>query len=84
MEAEEKITGHLIRAMTRRVQIRQVRGDAIFYEEKNLAPDPSSITLDLRELYIPVWQIKGRKIIEINAYTGERLLEPLDDGVEII
>ena len=84
MEAEEKITSHLIRAMTRRVQIRQVRGDAIFYEEKNLAPDPSSISLDLRELYIPVWQIKGRKIIEINAYTGERLLEPLDDGVEII
>ncbi|MDD3573922.1 MAG: hypothetical protein PHD71_02695 [Methanospirillum sp.] len=82
-DAEKRITGHLIRSMTKRVQIRQVKGDAIFYEEKNLAPEPDNFSLELRELYIPVWQIKGKKIIEINAHTGERLIEPLDDGVEI-
>ena len=82
-EAEKRITGYLITSMTKRVQIRQVKGDAIFYEEKNLAPEPDNFSLELRELYIPVWQIKGKKIIEINAHTGERLIEPLDDGVEI-
>jgi len=82
-EAEEKIISHLIRSMTKRVRIRQVRGDAIFYEEKNLAPEPENISLELRELYIPVWHIKGKKIVEINAYTGQRLVEPLDDGVEV-
>ncbi len=82
-EAEEKIISHLIKKMTKRVRIRQVRGDAIFYEEKSLAPEPDDITLDLREMYIPVWQIKGKKIVEINAYTGQRLVEPLDDGVEV-
>ncbi len=81
--AEEKITGHLIKSMTKRVRIRQVKGDAIFYEEKNLAPEPENISLELRELYVPVWQIKGKKIVEINAYSGQRLIEPLDDGVEV-
>jgi len=82
-DAEVKITRHLISSMTKRVRIRQVKGDAIFYEEKNLSPDPDNISLDLREIYIPVWQIKGKKIVEINAFTGKRLIEPLDDGVEV-
>jgi hypothetical protein len=82
-EADEKITSLLIQQMTRNVRIKQVKGDAIFYEEKNIAPDRSNIALELRELYIPVWQVKGKKIVEINAYTGERLREPMDDGVEV-
>jgi len=81
--ADEKITGNLIRTMTRKVKARQVKGDAIYYEEKNVAPDRSNIALELRELFIPIWQIKGKKIVEINAYTGERLREPMDDGVEV-
>lgn len=81
--ADETITGLLIQSMTRRVKARQVKGDAIYYEEKSVAPDRSHIALEIRELFIPVWQIKGKKIVEINAYTGERLREPMDDGVEV-
>ena len=81
--ADEKITALLIHTMTRKVKARQVKGDAIYYEEKNVAPDRSHIALELRELFIPVWQIKGKKIIEINAFTGGRLREPMDDGVEV-
>ena len=81
--ADEKITCILIKNMTCKVKARQVKGDAIYYEEKNVAPDRSNIALELRELFIPVWQIKGKKIVEINAYTGERLREPMDDGVEV-
>jgi len=81
--ADEKITGLLISSMTQKIKVRQVKGDAIYYEEKKVAPDRSNIALEIRELYIPVWQIKGKKIIEINAYTGERLSEPMDDGVEV-
>ena len=82
-EAEKSVLNHLIRSMTRRVRMRQVKGDAIFYEEKNLSPERDNFSLELRELYIPVWQIKGKKIVEINANTGQKLLEPLDDGVEV-
>ncbi|WP_146201179.1 hypothetical protein [Methanospirillum lacunae] len=81
--ADEKITGNLITSMTRKVRARQVKGDAIYYEEKNVAPERSNIALELRELFIPIWQIKGKKIVEINAHTGERLREPMDDGVEV-
>lgn len=81
--AHDTITGQLIKSMTRKVRARQVKGDAIYYEEKSVAPDRSNIALEVRELYIPVWQIKGKKIVEINAYTGERLREPMDDGVEV-
>ena len=81
--ADEKITGLLIQKMTRKVKVKQVKGDAIYYEEKNVAPERSNIALELRELYIPVWQIKGKKIVEINAYSGELLREPMDDGVEV-
>lgn len=83
-DAENTVINHLIRSMTKRVQMRQVKGDAIFYEEKNLSPDPENFSLELRELYIPVWQIKGKKIVEINANTGKKLVEPLDDGVEVL
>lgn len=82
--ADDQITGLLIRNLTRKVRVKQVKGDAIYYEEKNVAPDRSNIALELRDLYIPVWQIKGKKIVEINAYTGERLREPMDDGVEVL
>lgn len=81
--ADEKITSLLIQEMTRKIRVKQVKGDAIFYEEKIVSPDRSNIALELRELYIPVWQIKGKKIVEINAYTGQRLREPMDDGVEV-
>jgi hypothetical protein len=81
--ADEKITTLLIHSMTRKVKARQVKGDAIYYEEKSVAPDRSHIALEIRELFVPVWQIKGKKIVEINAYTGERLREPMDDGAEV-
>ncbi len=82
-EAITRITGQLVKMMTRQVKSRQVKGDAIFYEEKNLSPDHENFTIELKEVYIPVWQIKGKKIVEINANTGERLSEPMDDGVEV-
>ncbi|NLV28015.1 MAG: hypothetical protein GXY48_12765 [Methanomicrobiales archaeon] len=83
-DAEKIILDHLIQSMTKRVRLRQVKGDAIFYEEKNLSPDRENFSLELRELYIPVWQIKGKKIVEINANSGQKLVEPLDDGVEVL
>lgn len=83
-EAINKIKDYLIRINTRQVKLKQIIGDAIFYEEKNLAPERKNISIGLQEVYIPVWQVKGRRIIEINAYTGERLQEPMDDGVEVL
>ncbi len=82
-EAIKRITAHLVKSMSKQVKARQVKGDAIFYEEKLLAPSTDNIEVDISEVYLPVWQIKGKKIVEINASTGEILSEPMDNGVEI-
>jgi len=82
-EAVERIVSELIERLTQKVRIKQEKGDAIFYEEKVLKPDRKNITVDTRQVYIPVWQIRGKKIVEVNAFTGELLSEPMDEGVEV-
>jgi hypothetical protein len=82
-EATERIVNELIDRLTQKVRIKQEKGDAIFYEEKILKPEKKNISVDTRQVYIPIWQIRGKKIVEINAFTGELLSEPMDEGVEI-
>jgi hypothetical protein len=82
-EASERIITELIERLTQKVRIKQEKGDAIFYEEKILKPDRKNITIDSRQIYLPVWQIRGKKIVEVNAFTGELLSEPMDEGCEV-
>jgi hypothetical protein len=82
-EASERMVTELIDRLTQKVRIKQEKGDAIFYEEKILKPDRKNITVDTKQVYIPVWQIRGKKIVEVNAFTGELLSEPMDEGVEV-
>ena len=82
-EAAERMVNELIDRLTQKVRIKQEKGDAIFYEEKILKPDKKNITIDAKQVYIPVWQIRGKKIVEVNAFTGELLSEPMDEGVEV-
>lgn len=82
-EAAERMTNELIDRLTQKVRIKQEKGDAIFYEEKILKPDRKNIAVDTKQVYIPVWQIRGKKIVEVNAFTGELLSEPMDEGVEV-
>jgi len=82
-EASERIINELIERLTQKVRIKQEKGDAIFYEEKILKPDKKNITIDSRQIYVPVWQIRGKKIVEVNAFTGELLSEPMDEGCEV-
>jgi hypothetical protein len=82
-EATDRIVNELIDRLTQKVRIKQEKGDAIFYEEKILKPDKKNIIVDAKQVYIPVWQIRGKKIVEVNAFTGELLSEPMDEGVEV-
>lgn len=82
-DAHDRIIAEVTEQLTQHVRSKQEKGDAIFYEEKVLKPDKNGIRIDLEEVYIPVWQIRGKKIVEINAYSGEILSEPMDEGVEV-
>jgi len=83
-DASEKIYNDLVERLTQHVRIKQEKGDAIYYEEKVMKPDRKNIAIEINEVHVPVWQIRGKKIIEVNAFTGEVLSEPMDEGVEIL
>jgi hypothetical protein len=83
-EASEQVYKDLIDQLTKQVRIKQVKGDAIFYEEKVIRPEKKNIQLDIAQVFVPVWQVKGKKIVEVNATTGDILAVPMDEGVEIL
>ena len=83
-DAAEQVYKDLIDQLTKQVRIKQVKGDAIFYEEKVIRPEKKNIQLDIAQGFVPVWQIKGKKIVEVNATTGDILAVPMDEGVEIL
>ena len=82
--AETRVIEHVVAKLTQKVRIRQERREAIFYEEKVFRPDRRAIRVELMRVFVPVWQIRGRGIVEINAFSGETLSSPMDEGVEIL
>jgi hypothetical protein len=83
-ETEEKVRADLIQKLTKRVRIKTTSGDAIFAEEMELRPSPDNIEISVEKVYVPIWQVRGKKdIVEVNAYTGEELSFPSDEGCEV-
>lgn len=84
-DVEEQIVREVIDRLTQRVRFRYEKGDAIFYEEKTIKPDRNNIRVDLKMIYVPVWQVRGgSRIVEVNGFTGEILSIPMDEGVELL
>ena len=83
-DAAEQVYKDLVDQLTKQVRFKQVKGDAIFYEEKVIRPEKKNIQLDMNQVYVPVWQVRGKKIVEVNATTGDILAVPMDEGVEIL
>ena len=67
--AETRAVEYVVGRLTQKVRIRQERREAIFYEEKVFRPDRRSIRVELSRVFVPVWQIRGRSIVEINAFS---------------
>ena len=83
-DAKDRVMTDLIKKLTRRVRIKTTSGDAIFAEEKEFRPNEDNIEFTIDKVYVPVWQVRGKKdIVEVNAYTGQELSLPSDEGCEI-
>lgn len=83
-DAESQTVNNLIAELTQKVRFRKEEGDAVFYQEETLRPDRKNISTDITLVYVPVWEIEGKnRIVEVNAYTGEILTMPMDEGVEV-
>jgi hypothetical protein len=83
-DAENQTVNNLIAELTQKVRFRKEEGDTVSYQEETLKPDRRNISIEVTQVYVPVWEIQGKnRIVEVNAYTGEILTMPMDEGVEI-
>ena len=83
-EITERVLAEFVTDLSQRVRICKAEGDTISYEDRDFSPDPHNITISSEIVYVPVWQIRGNRIAEVNAFTGDLLEMPMDDGVELI
>ncbi len=84
-QAEKILLDIIIQENTREMRFNNLEGQAIIYEQKSISPKADEIELDMDLVYIPVWEVKGkRNSLEINAYNASVLEEPIDEDAEFL
>jgi hypothetical protein len=84
-DALSKTLNYIIREHTKEVRLNEMIGDTIVFENRMFAPDPDEIDLKIDLLYIPVWELKGkREIIDINGYDGHIMAIKLYNDAQIV
>lgn len=84
-QAEKILLDLIIQENTREMRFNNMEGQAIIYEQRSISPKSEDIELDMDLVYIPVWEVKGkRNSLEINAYNASVLEEPVDEDAEFL
>jgi len=84
-DAAGKALNSIIREHTKEVRLNEMIGDTIVFENKIVAPDPSEINIQIDLLYVPFWEIKGkREVIDINGYDGHIMAIKLYNDAELV
>ncbi|MCL7412571.1 MAG: hypothetical protein M8353_03015 [ANME-2 cluster archaeon] len=84
-DAQETALNAIISKHTRRMKKDEIKGDTIVYENKTVAPGKNEINVPIRLIYVPVWEIRGKSnTVDINAYDGHVVEEPLDNDAEFV
>ena len=84
-QAQKIIIDIIIEENTREMRFNNMEGQAIVYEVRSLSPRPEEVELDMELVYIPVWEVKGkRNSLEINAYDAKVLEQPMDEDAEFL
>ncbi len=84
-QAQKIILDLIIEENTREMRFNNMDGQAIIYEVRSLSPRPEEVELDIELVYIPVWEVKGkRNSLEINAYNAKVLEQPMDEDAEFL
>ncbi|WMW21831.1 hypothetical protein RE476_10685 [Methanolobus mangrovi] len=84
-EARKQLLDMIVDEYTRDLRFDATQGEAIISEHKRFKPLPTDINLQVDLVYVPIWEVKGqRNSVEINAYSGEVLQNPVDDDVEFV
>ena len=84
-DAAGKALNSIIREHTKEVRLNEMIGDTIVFETKIFAPDPAEINIRIDLLYVPFWEIRGkREVIEINGYDGHIMAIKLYNDAELV
>jgi hypothetical protein len=84
-QAEKVLFDLIIQENTREMRFNNLEGQAVIYEQKSISPKADEIELNMDLVYIPVWEVKGkRNSLEINAYNASVLEEPVDEDAEFL
>jgi len=84
-QAEKILLDLIIQENTREMRFNNLEGQAVIYEHKSISPKADEIELSMDLVYIPVWEVKGkRNSLEINAYNASVLEEPVDEDAEFL
>ncbi|WP_410508918.1 hypothetical protein RSJ42_01170 [Methanosarcina hadiensis] len=84
-QAEKIVLDLIIQENTREMRFNNLEGQAVIYEHKSISPKADEIELSMDLVYIPVWEVKGkRNSLEINAYNASVLEEPVDEDAEFL
>ncbi|WP_421909835.1 hypothetical protein [Methanolacinia petrolearia] len=81
---EYEIIQSMKEKLTRNVRVSKTEGDTISYEDIEVSPGEENLDIKMELVYLPVIQIRGSKVIEIETFSGNILKEPVDDGVELL
>ncbi|OFV68476.1 MAG: hypothetical protein SCAL_000152 [Candidatus Syntrophoarchaeum caldarius] len=58
--------------------------DAIISEQRVFKPAKEDVNIKSYLLYLPIWEIEGNTgFMQVDATSGEEIVDPMDDGVEI-
>ena len=84
-EANSELLERIIDEHTEDIRFDAMSGDAIISEHKRFKPSAEDVNLELDLVYLPIWELNGRKnSVEISGYNAEVLCNPVDEDVEFM
>ena len=84
-EANRDLLKRIIDEHTEDIRFDAMSGDTIISEHKRFKPSAEDVNLELDMVYLPIWELNGRKnSVEISGYNAEVLCNPVDEDVEFM
>lgn len=84
-EAQKQILEKLKKQHTQEVKSNDTDAQSIIYQNKTFRPLEKDFEIRIHLVFASVWEVQGKKgCLEINAYNGQPLLTPTDDGAEFV
>ncbi|MDV0446067.1 hypothetical protein MmiAt1_16770 [Methanimicrococcus sp. At1] len=84
-EAQKIILEKLKRQHTQEVKSNDMDAQSIIYQNKTFRPQEKDFEIKVTQIFASVWEVQGKKdCLELNAYNGQPLSNPADDGAEFV